>query len=339
MRILLLRTDRLGDVVLATPVIRALRTNYPDSYIAMVVRPYTVDVVKSNPDLNEVIIYDKENEHKGLFATLKFALSLKNKKFDIALALHPETRAHIIMFAAGIKKRVGYDRKLKELLTLKIPHVKQKGLMHEAEYNMDMLKRAGFEISGAAYRPYMRTEDVERKLVDTLLKENKVSRDFVAIHVGASCSSKRWPAERFAETAEYITSKLGFDVILVGDAGTVPLNKKIVEKTAKKIYDFSDMLRVGELAELLKRAKLFISNDSGPVHVAVAVGTPVISIFGRKDPGLSPKRWGPLGARDIVLHKDAGCQKCLAHNCVKGFACLELITVQDVIRAAEDILT
>ena len=93
-----------------------------------------------------------------------------------------------------------------------------------------------------------------------------------------------------------------------------------------------------ELAEFLSRCKLLISNDSGPVHVAVAMLTPVVDIFGRGDPGLSFKRWGPLGDHDIVLHKDVGCEVCQAHNCRLNFACIKKITVEEVVSSAEKIL-
>jgi ADP-heptose:LPS heptosyltransferase len=95
---------------------------------------------------------------------------------------------------------------------------------------------------------------------------------------------------------------------------------------------------VADVAGILRRSKLFISNDSGPVHIACAVGTPVVAIFGRSDRGLSPERWGPTGKNDIILHEDVGCVECLAHNCKKGFMCLEAITVDDVLAAAEKIL-
>ena len=95
---------------------------------------------------------------------------------------------------------------------------------------------------------------------------------------------------------------------------------------------------MGELAALLKRSKLFISNDSGPVHIATAVGTPNIVIFGRKQPGLSPKRWGPTGEGDIVLHRDVGCRVCLAHNCNNSFKCLKAVTSDEVFEAAKKML-
>jgi heptosyltransferase-2 len=102
--------------------------------------------------------------------------------------------------------------------------------------------------------------------------------------------------------------------------------------------NLSGVTTVGDLASILRRSKLFLSNDSGPVHIASAVGTPSVVIFGRKDAGLSPRRWGPTGAKDVALHKDVGCAKCLAHECKIGFKCLEAVTVEEVTAAAEKLL-
>jgi ADP-heptose:LPS heptosyltransferase len=102
--------------------------------------------------------------------------------------------------------------------------------------------------------------------------------------------------------------------------------------------DLAGETSVSQLASVLKRCSLFISNDSGPVHLASAVGTPVVSIFGRSQQGLSPKRWSPLGGKSRILHKSAGCIECLAHNCVKEFSCLKAITADDVIKAAEELI-
>ncbi len=336
--ILVIRTDRIGDVVLSTPVIRFLREKYPTAHIAMMVRPYTRDVIINNPDLNEVIIYDKYNEQKGLWKSIRFAFRLRKKRFDIAIALHPTNRIHLMLFLAGVPVRIGYDRNLGKLLTKRVLHRKQEGSMHEADYNFSFLKEAGFDVSGAGRCPYLTTGDDEKKLIDVILKEQGIDRNFIVLHAGASCSSKRWPQERFARVADLVASDFGCDIVLVGGEGDEKYNAEVSANMRLKVFDLTDMLRVGELAELLKRSKLLLSNDSGPVHVATAVGTPVVCVFGRSDPGLSPKRWGPLGENDIVLHKDVGCQQCLAHNCKKDFACLKAITADEVIAAAKRIL-
>ena len=144
-RILVIRTDRIGDVILSTPLIKALRKNFPRSFIAVMVRPYARDIVLGNPYLNETIIYDKYGAQRPFWKSIKFAWDLKKKKFDLALILHPTNRAHLVTFLAGIKKRIGFDRKMGFLLTDKIEHRKQEGQKHELEYTLDVIRRLGIE--------------------------------------------------------------------------------------------------------------------------------------------------------------------------------------------------
>jgi ADP-heptose:LPS heptosyltransferase len=135
-----------------------------------------------------------------------------------------------------------------------------------------------------------------------------------------------------------LQEKYGFKVLAVGGAKDVSLADRITTGLQRGAINLAGKTSISQLASLLKRCELFISNDSGPVHIASAVGTPVISIFGRLQPGLSPRRWGPQGLKDIFIHKEVGCIECLAHNCKREFACLKAITVEDVLVAAASIL-
>ncbi len=337
-RILLARTDRLGDVVLSTPVIKHMRKLFPDAYIAFMVRPQNRDVVANNPYLDEIIVYDKYGREKSFWKTFKFALSLKEKKFDLAIALHPTNRVHIMLFLAGVPVRIGYDRKMGYLLTKRVAHLKQKGDKHEVDYNFDLLKEAGFDAEGADRMPLIATNENEKRLVDSVLRDRSLRDGMIALHAGASCPSKRWPAERFAEVADMLADKYGFQIVLVGGDETSVFSKEVAGAMKNKAVDLTGIFLVGELAEFLSRVRLFISNDSGPVHVAVAVGTPVVVIFGRQERGLSPKRWRPLGENDIVLHKGSECEICRAHNCDKDFKCLKAVTTDEVREAAEKLL-
>ena len=337
-RILITRTDRLGDVVLSTPVIRHMRKLFPDAYIAFMVRPENRDVVANNPDLDEVIIYDKRGSEKSLWGAFLFARRLARKKFDTAIALHPANRAHMALFMAGIPSRIGYDRKMAWLLTKKVPHLKQRGVKHEIDYNFELLERAGFDTAGADGKPYIVRSDEDKRLVDAVAADRGLGDNIIAVHAGASCPSKRWMPGRFARAADSLRARYGSDIVLVGGDETSNLSEEVAGAMERKPVDLTGMLRVGELAEILSRCRLFVSNDSGPVHVAVAVGTPCVVIFGRKDPGLSPERWGPYGDANVILHKDAGCVKCLAHNCDKDFQCLRAVTVEEVVTAASKII-
>ena len=133
--------------------------------------------------------------------------------------------------------------------------------------------------------------------------------------------------------------KYNVKIVIIGGPSDIKTVKEVETGMLHGPLVLSEEHSLGEVAALLKKCKLLISNDSGPVHIAVAVATPVVSIFGRLDPGLSPQRWGPVGPDDIVIHKDVGCEKCLAHNCKLSFKCLDAITVEEVFSAAESLLT
>lgn len=338
-KILITRTDRLGDVLLSTPVLRAIRERYPDSYIAIMVRPYTKDCVEGNPYINEVIIYDKYGKHKSILSSLRFAMDLRKKGFATALILHPTNRVNLITFLAGIPERIGYNKKLGFLLTRPISHTKQVGKKHELEYTLDIIRSIGIEPKHKTM--YMPIKKEIQRRIDNALSEYGVTADdnLVAIHPSSSCPSKKWPPDRFAKVADRLIEEHKVKIVLISG----PDGKRDADATKKgmehSLIDFSGKTTISELASLLRRCTLFVSNDSGPVHVASAVGTPVISIFGRKDAGLGPTRWGPVGKYDIILHKDdIDCDPCLSHNCDKDFLCLNAIREDEVINAAKTIM-
>jgi heptosyltransferase-2 len=338
-RILVIRTDRLGDVLLSTPVIKALRRKFPQSYIAMMVSPYTKDAVEGNPDLDKVIIFDKDaKDSQGWLGTLKAARRLKKNKFDLAIVLHPTRRMHLLTFLAGIPKRLGYDRKFPFLLTDRIKHTKQLGQKHESEYALDLVRYLGIEPQDKTLFMPIKQES-EEWLEALFAKEGIGSGDkLLIIHPTASCNSRIWPGERFAEVADKLALKYGFKVIVVSSPADVQKAQEVIKTMRSKVLDLTGKTSISQLASLLKRSQLFISTDSGPMHIACALGIPVITIFGRSQAGLSPQRWGPLGENSRILYKTVGCTVCLAHNCQKGFACLKATTVEDVLKAADSIL-
>lgn len=337
-RILIVRTDRIGDVVLSTPVAMSLRAAFPKSYIAMMVSPEAREIVEGNPYLDEVIIYDKKNKHKSIFNSIKFSLWLKQKKFDIAIILHTTNRVNLITFFAGIPKRVGYARRLSFLLTDKLKDVKHTGQKHEIEYNLDVIRAIG--INPVNPKPFVVLKEENKNYIEQILKQSLIeTKDrIVVMHPGASCISKRWPLENFSELGDRLIRDFSVKLIIVSSPEQKELANKVCTNMKEGALNLAGMTSIGQLASLIKRASLFISNDSGPVHIASSVDTPVISIFGRKQPGLSPKRWGPVGFKDRFLHRDVGCIVCLAHNCQKEFACIRKISVDDVINISKEIL-
>ncbi|MDO8489711.1 MAG: lipopolysaccharide heptosyltransferase II, partial [Candidatus Omnitrophota bacterium] len=311
---------------------------FPQAYISMMVAPCALDIVEGNPYLDEVIIYDKDQKHKSWWRSFKFSSRLKKKKFDLAIILHPTNRLHLITFLAGIPQRLGYNRKFGLLLNCRQKHSKQEGLRHEAEYNLDLLTELG--IAGNSGDLFMPIKKESEQYVEELFRKEGISKTdkILAINPGASCPSKIWPHERFAQVAKKLSERYNFKILILAGPKEIYLADKITSEIKDKAVNLAGRISVSQLASILKRCTLFISNDSGPVHIACALGTPVISIFGRNQAGLSPRRWGPLGKHGKYLHKDVGCIQCLAHNCKKEFACLKAVTIDDVVRLAESIL-
>ncbi len=337
-RILIIRTDRIGDVLLSTPAITEVRKSYPQAFIAVLVRPYAKEIVEGNPYLDEVIIYDKYGKHKGWWQNLSFISMLRKKRFDLALIFHPTQRANIISFLSGIPERVGYNKKLGFLLTRKLEDKKYEGKKHEIEYTLDVVRTlgAGAENNGL----FMPIKQESEEYIESFLRFHQISeRDrLIALHPGASCPSKLWRAENFASVGDKLTELFDAKVIIVCGRKDEEVGNKVMNLMQHNPISACGKTTVSQLASLLKRCILFISNDSGPVHIAVALQTPVIAIFGRNECGLSPTRWRPVGKGDIVLHKEVGCQSCLAHKCQINFKCLGAISPEEVVKAAEKLL-
>ncbi|MBI4343332.1 MAG: lipopolysaccharide heptosyltransferase II [Candidatus Omnitrophica bacterium] len=335
----MIRLDRIGDVVLSTPVLAQLRAAYPQAFIAMMVRPACREVVDGHPAVNEVIFYEKEGAHRHPWASIRFALGLRRHRFDTALVLHPSNRSHWIPFLAGIPRRIGWRRKSGWLLTHALPHRKQEGERHEADYTLELLRPLGLAPQPPAAQ--VPVSPRAQEAVERLLAEAGVAthRRLVAIHPSASCVSKRWLADRFAQVADRLIAEQEALVCLIAGPDDAPHAKAVAQLMRRPVVNLAGRLGLGELAALLRRCALLISNDSGPVHIAAAVGTPVVDIFGRNQRGLSPARWGPLGPGHVVLHKEVGCVTCLAHECDINFLCLTELSAEEVYHAAVTVLS
>jgi len=338
-RILIVRTDRIGDVILSTPVIKNLRENFPKSYIAFMCRPYTKDILVGNPYLDEVIVYDKYGRDKSWLNSIRFSFYLRRKRFDWAIILHPTNRAHLITFFAGIPFRVGWDKKLSFLLSKRLPCIKDEGKKHELEYSLDILRTIGVKIySSEVFIPFYESSE---KWVADFLKEhnldNKKQR-IIALGIGASCPSKIWPASYFASLAKLLKDNLDAKILVIAQEKEKYLTQSFQEEFKEFFYDLTGKLDLPKIFSLFRRLSLFIGNDSGLIHIAWALKKPVISLFGRNDSGLSPQRWKPLGENSSYIHKDVGCKVCLAHNCQKGFLCLKMIKPQEVFSLAKKLI-
>lgn len=334
-KILLIRLDRVGDLVLSLPAIEALRRRFPQARISVMTRSYTKDILEGDPLIDEVIPYDYEKHGRHSFGRGYFRLlrQVAKRRFDAAVVLHPGIRSSLIPFLCAIPHRIGYRDANSWFLTRTVKDERHAGQKHESRYAMDLASALGADPAAPLPLPSISVDPSARDKILELLERHGVGpkEAVIALHPGASCPSKRWPKENFRSFAQKILREFPFHVVLVGAKEEKPAASFIEKDLGPRVLNLAGQLSLKELAALLSRCEVLISNDSGPVHVAAAVGTRVISLFGRNQAGLSAQRWKPLGPGHAVIQKDVGCAVCLAHRCPIEFECLKAIHVEDVL--------
>jgi ADP-heptose:LPS heptosyltransferase len=328
-RILIIRTDRIGDVVLSLPVVSALRRAFPASHIAMLVHPRVKEVVSEQPDLNAVL-YDGPGV-RGFFRLVR---SLKDGRFDAAVVLHPTMRLALALALARIPVRVGTGyRAYSFLFNRRVYEHRKHSEKHEAEYNLSLARRLG-QVTG----------DVEFRLsiprgaedaVDAFLSEKNMTgcRPLVVIHPGSRGSSLDWPVESFSRLAAGLMQRAGACIVVSGSPSETPLAERVISGIPGKIAQAADRFSIKEMTALFGRADLFISNNTGPLHLARAVGTEVIGLYPPLRP-VSPRRWGPYARLDSVLVPDLPeCKSCKGSRCSR-WNCMKTIAVETVLELA-----
>ncbi|MBN2413306.1 glycosyltransferase family 9 protein [candidate division KSB1 bacterium] len=297
-RFLVIRTDRIGDVILSTPVLTEIKNNFDSSFTAMMLNPYTKDVVSGHPDVDKIIIDDMNGIHKGFSGLKKLAAELKKYRFDAALLLHPTPRLALLCFLAGIPLRVGTGyRYYSFLFNKKIYQHRKTSGRHELDLNLDFVSATGVQPGKIIFKFFI-PDEAEQK-IDMLLRENNITGQFVVLHPGSGGSALDWPPESFGQLAAQIQNKLKLPVVATGSAAESELID-LIEKQTKNILRLEGQLNIKELAALLKKSSLVVANSTGPLHLAVAVGTDVIGLYCTKT-ACGPDRWGPYRRTDSVI--------------------------------------
>jgi lipopolysaccharide heptosyltransferase II len=303
MKILVIRTDRIGEVLLSTPIATALKEKWPKAKISMMVRPEVRQLVEGNPYLDEVIEYGGEGSRvkgQGLKEAVRLKKIFKEKRFDIAVIVNPKKEFHAAAFLARIPVRVGFDRKWGFLLTHKVKDLKYLAEKHEVEYNLDLVRALGIEPKDK--RPVLAVSDSAGCLQEASLL-GATGKHIIAIHPCTSNPLKQWPEESFARLGDLLVEN-GYNIVVVSGLSEVKIARDVINRMGHKPIDLTGKVSLKELAVLFKSCEFLVSNDSGPVHIAAAVGTRVIALFGQRDPGGKPTRWRPYGEGHIVIAKE-----------------------------------
>jgi len=330
-RILIWEPNWIGDVLFTTPCIRAIRKSYPKAHIACIAVPSCRELLERNPYVDEVLIYDEKTVNKGIMKKLDLIRALRAKKFDVAVLLHRSLTRAMIAFFSGIPERVGYRyAKRNLLLTVKAPVPPAHG--HRIEYFLGLARMIGAD--GPVNLDFFVTPD-DDALIQRFFSENKIMPDdkVIVINPGGNWEPKRWPIEKHIELCRALMKKPHVKVIVSGSRQDVNLFLRIQDAIEVPVLSLSGRMTLGQLGALLKRADLFISADSGPMHVALALNRKTIALFGPTAPALT----GPYGSGDYrVLHKDVGCKvPCYRVSC-RDRRCMKAIEVYEVVKAAEE---
>jgi lipopolysaccharide heptosyltransferase II len=328
-RILIFNVNWLGDVLFSSATIRNIRRNYPDSYIASIIPSRCYPILKGNPYLDEIIIFDEHDRHKGMLEKLNFVNLLKIKKFDTVFLLHRSFSRALICRLAGIAQRIGhYTKKRAFLLTKKIIPP-QKDSLHRIDYYLDVIEKAGLRVEDR-YLDFSFTPDDEEQ-VDNFFKKNLFkTHDFiVAINPGGNWLPKRWPLNYWAHLADKLISETDAKVIITGSISDLLLANQIKDAMKESPIIACGIFNIKQLGALAAKVKMFISSDTGPLHIANAVGAKkIIAIFGPTAQNIT----GPYPSTNVVvLQKDVGCLiPCYKVNCPDN-RCMKGITPDDVL--------
>ncbi|MEK6684032.1 MAG: lipopolysaccharide heptosyltransferase II, partial [Nitrospirota bacterium] len=348
-KILVIQTAFLGDVVLTTPLLQALRDRFPRAYLAALVIPGTREILAGHPSLDDVLVYDKKSrgrERRGLISTARL---LREKRFDACLLPHRSFRSALLAFLAGIPVRIGFVQSLGSFLYTR--RVRRDSSRHEVHRNLQLLSPLApdrsfdadtpipaADMPGQAGKLWVSSDAEDRDWADHRLAEHGILGNdrVIAIAPGSVWATKRWIPEGFAAVIDGLIEKHNRKVVLLGSQDDRPVIDEILTRCREKPVNLVGKTTLRQLAAVLKRCELLIANDNGAMHVGVAQALPIVAVFGSTTQNLG---YGPFTERAIVVEKDLSCRPCGKHGhakCPLGhFDCMKQITPGDVMAAVE----
>lgn len=346
--ILVINTMHIGDLMLVTPALRTLRANYPKAHIALLTDKPLADLVRCNENIDECILIDKHGRDKGILALIRFIRQIRKRHFDLVINYHRNERASAIASFSGGKNIVGYaqpffhrffDHWMPNLAMADTPKDK---VMHQTLCHLKVLQEAAgcTKLDDRGLEMWLPPEE-EKKASDLWQKEFAEDDRVIAFNIGASWMTKRWIDAYFAECADHFIQE-GYHIAFLGGPTDVAIVKACIEKMkgkdSPKVHVFTGKVSLTVLAGLLRRCCLFLTTDSGPMHVGVAMNVPIVTMF-----GASPvPTFYPYDRKDIVIKTPESCHPCGIHDCPKKgedhMACMKHIPVDVVMKYSEELL-
>lgn len=327
-RILIRATNWVGDAILSLPAVQAVRTRFPRSYIAVLARPWVAGIYRFGDSADEIILYEKCSGWAGVRERLRVAAELRRRKFDCALLLQNAFDAALVTALARIPARIGYARDARRWLLTRPIRTPQPGQIpkHESLYYLELLRRAGW-LDALPARPEPSLKKIARQ-----------PEPVIGVSPGAAFgSAKRWLPERFAAAAAAIAGRCAASVSVFGSPAEHPLCEQVaaeIRACGVEARNLAGATSLEEFIRLASRCMLFLTNDSGAMHVAAALGVPTVAVFGATDPDAT----APLGPRVRLVREPVECSPCLLRECPIDHRCMTRVSADRAVAAALELL-
>jgi ADP-heptose:LPS heptosyltransferase len=334
--LLIVRTDRIGDVILSLPLAEIVKRKYPDCKVSFLVREYTRSLVKDNPFIEKIMIL-KESDNKILIK--ENIKALKAEKFDACIVVYPTFLLALTILLSGIKKRIGTGyRWYSFFFNSKVFEHRKYAEKHELEYNVGMLKKIGIDetVSLDSIDFNLKVSDEEKDSIHNLLEENKVVLDskIVVIHPGSGGSSVDLPTEKMVDLTKRLSEMENLQIIITGNNSESELCGKFVVNNS--VTNLAGKLNLSQLKALIRYADLLISNSTGPIHIAAALNKHVIGFY-PKILSCSVQRWGPYTEKRTIFSPTIDCSNCSREQCEK-LDCMNSIDIGRVFDECKTVL-
>ncbi len=318
---------------------RALKRHSPPVHIAFLIQRYTSEIVEGDPGVDQVVYYDDGDRNIPFF---KLASTLRRERFDVVFHTHPRFRLALITRFAGIPVRVGTGyRWYSFLFNRKVFEHRKDAKRHELEYNLRLLESIGCPVEYGSVVPSLQVQSEALDEVGELLLRLGVKKEerVVVVHPGSGRSARDWSAKNFGLLARLIADLPNVRLVITGGKAEEGVVREVAEICGNTAIEIVNRLNLREYAALAKLSSLFIANSTGPLHMAAAVGTPVIGLYPQVTP-LNARRWGPYTGKKTLFTpegKPEDCSRCLSPG-AQGCDCMDSISVEEVFRASREYL-
>jgi len=349
-RILIVKMSSIGDVVHTLPAVATLRNHYPNAYLAWVVEEKSYNILVGNPLINELILFERKkiirafksgHIKEGWKAIQDLKARLRAGNFELSIDLQGLARSAFIVYLANARKKLGCPgmRELSYLISKPPSNSETRNLMstHAVDRLLQVIKSLDNHIVPVVEFPIALNNSATQFATDFLQQNNIADSDIlIGINLGASNLLKLWQKENFVELINRLQDEFKYRVILFGGKADIPFSDTIISSTKTEPANAVGKTELRQLAAIAKRCAVFVSGDSGPIHIATAVGTPVVALFGPSD----PNKTGPYTEKKVVIWKKPECSPCSYFGqCDFDKICMEQITVNEVLNAIKDLIT